>query len=89
MTEKQKAKFWELVSALSPASDTDIAEARALETYVSELIADAYQEKWWKTYRAALTGLQARSQGYGPAYTAECHNCAKAAANLAHGKLVP
>lgn len=47
MTEEQKEKFWELAAASRRATEFHAAQAlaadKALEAYVLELIADAYQ----------------------------------------------
>lgn len=46
-----------------------------------------YKREWWKTYRAALTGLHAYSDNEGGRSTDNCHSRAVKAANLAHGPL--
>lgn len=53
-------------------------------------IEDKRADRWHATYNAALTGLNAWSDGRGGYYENEdAHAAATDAANLAHGELVP
>jgi cation transport regulator ChaB len=64
-----------------------------LEQEVKDLrwkVAQLQRKAWWKTFRAALTGLRAFADRDDRRLTTEvAHHEASASANLAHGELAP